>query len=195
MNWNSFLFATYEVILAMVFSLLTVFLTKVVLNKTLLKKDLDGDYKNLAASIFGGTLILCILLLVSSSILPAVDSLHVMALAGKNLSGQMFLTSFGYFLLFFCISTFFSILFLFLALKVYLMSTRKLDEMEELKNNNTAVAVLMSIVLIGITLAVQPSLERFIFSLVNYDVNERVEELPKSDPELIVIPEEGNQVN
>ncbi len=187
MNWNTFFFATYEVLLAIIFSLITVFITKLVLNKTLLKKDLDGDSKNLAVSIVSGTIILCILLLVNSSVLPAVDTLDVMSVTGQQITASMFLTSFLYFLLFFSISIFFSILLLFAALKVYLMSTTKVDEEEELKNNNIAVSVLMSMVLLGITLSVQPSLERFIFSMVNYDVSE---ELIEEEPEEgMIIPE------
>ena len=59
--------------------------------------------------------------------------------------------------------------------------------MEELRKNNTAVSVLMSIVLIGITLSVQPSLERFIFSLVNYDTSETAtqEEIPQTEEMII----------
>lgn len=188
MNWNTFLLTSYEVILAVVFSLVTVFITKVVLNKTLLKKDLDGEHNNLAVSIFSGTLILCILLLTNSSVLPAVDSLNVMSLSGEKLSGTMFTNSFLYFLLFYSISIFFSILLLFSALQVYLYSTKKVDEMEELRQNNTAVSVLMSIVLVGITLSVQPSLERFIFSLVNYDTSEQVLEEEIPEPQQIIVP-------
>ena len=187
MNWNTFFFTTYEVLLAIVFSLITVFITKVALNKTLLKKDLDGDFKNLAVSIFSGTIILCILLLVNSSVLPAVDTLNVMTVTGQTLTAGMFLTSFWYFLLFFSISLSFCIVLLFAALKVYLLSTRKVDEMEELKNNNTAVSVLMSMVLIGITLSVKPSLERFIFSMVDYEVTEETIE-PEEIIEEMVIP-------
>jgi uncharacterized membrane protein YjfL (UPF0719 family) len=190
MNWNVFLFTSFEVLIALIFSLITVFITKVALNKTLLKKDLDGDHKNIAVAIFSGTIILCILLLVNSSILPAVDTLSVMALNGRKLTGQMFLTSFLYFLLFFGISIFFSILLLFATLKVYLYSTRKVDEMEELKNNNTAVAILMSIVFIGITLSVQPSLERFIFSLVDYESSDQIVE-PVEDTDHVILPEPG----
>lgn len=188
MNWHTFFFTSYEVLLAIIFSLITVFITKVALNKTLLKKDLDGDSTNLAVSIFSGTIILCILLLVNSSVLPAVDTLNVMRVTGRELTAQMFLTSFLYFLLFFSISIFFSILLLFAALKVYLLSTTKVDEMEELKNNNVAVSVLMSIVLIGITLFVQPSLERFIFSMVDYNASDQAGE-PIDEGEDLVIPQ------
>ena len=188
MNWNTFFLTTYEVLLAIIFSLITVFITKVVLNRTLLKKDLDGDHNNIAVSLISGTTILCILMLVNSSVLPAVDTLNVMVATGEKLTAGMFLTSFLYFLLFYSISMFFSILLLFTALKVYLMSTTKVDEEEELQKNNIAVSVLMSMVLIGITLSVQPSLERFIFSMVNYDTSEQIAQ-PIDDEEGMVIPE------
>ena len=71
---------------------------------------------------------------------------------------------------------------------MYLYSTKKVDEMEELRQNNTAVSVLMSIVLVGITLSVQPSLERFIFSLVNYDTSEQALEEEVPEPQQIIVP-------
>ena len=94
MNWNTFFLTTYEVLLTIIFSLITVFITKVVLNRTLLKKDLDGDHNNIAVSLISGTTILCILMLVNSSVLPAVDTLNVMVATGEKLTAGMFLTSF-----------------------------------------------------------------------------------------------------
>ncbi len=186
MNWNTFIFATYEMILAVVFSLITVLITKFVLNKTLLKKDLETDADNLAVSIFGGTIILCILLLVSSSIAPAVDTLNVMVLTGKTITFKMMGTSFLYFLLFYLVALFFSIVLLFTALRIYVASTRRVDEAKELSKDNTAVSVLMSIVMIGITISVQPTLERFIFSLVNYNMTETIEEVDPNVEEMVI---------
>ena len=171
MNWNTFIFANYEILLAITFSLITVFITKKVLNKTLLNrgKEENNHYENIATAIFSGTIILCVLLLVNSSLLPAVDTLNVMLLSGDSLTFDMFVTSFSYFLLFFGISIILSLALIFLTLKVYFIATIDVDELKELKSKNIAVAIIMSMVILGITLSVKPSLERFIFSMVSYE--------------------------
>ena len=53
-------------------------------------------------------------------------------------------------------------------------ATLRLDEMKELRNQNMAVSVMMSMVVLGIALFVRPSLSRFIGSLVHYDSIEMI---------------------
>jgi hypothetical protein len=171
MDWNTFFFASYEMIISILFSLLTIFITQIFLNKTLLDKHETGsDYvTNLAVAIFAGTIIISVLILVNSSILPAVDTLRAMVLASEKISLRMVGVSLLYFLLFFAITLFFSIIILYLAIKVYFKATIGLDEMMELRNKNVAVSVIMSLVVLGIALFVRPSLSRFISSLVHYE--------------------------
>jgi hypothetical protein len=193
MDWTTFFFATYEIVLSIIFSLLTIFITQLFLNNTLLNTKIPGnDYsKNLSIAIFAGSIIISVLLLVNSSILPAVDTLRTMVLASEKFTFRMIGVSLLYFLLFFMITLFFSILIMWLAIKVYFKATLNLDEMEELRNKNMAVSVMMSMVVLGIALFVRPSLSRFISSLVHYEKLETitspdVEEQPADEGELIV---------
>src|SRR5690606_1698410 len=73
------------------------------------------------------------------------------------------------FLLFFAITVFFSIIILLLAITVFFKATGYVDEMKELKNKNISIAIMVSMVIIGITLFVRPSLNRFISSLIHYE--------------------------
>jgi len=106
--------------------------------------------------------------------------LRAMVLASEQITLKMIAISLMYFLLFFAITLFFSIIILFLVIKVYHKATTTLDEMEELRNNNMAVAVMMSMIVLGITFFVRPSLSRFIASMVHYD---RIEMISTGDEE------------
>lgn len=158
-------------IISIIFSLLTIFVTQLFLNKTLLDSKIQGSsyVDNTAVAIFAGTIIISVLILVNSSILPAVDTLRAMVLAAEKVTWRMVGISLLYFLLFFVITIFFSIIILYLAIRVYFQATRHLDELQELRHKNISVAIMMSMVVMGIALFVRPSLSRFISSLVRYE--------------------------
>ena len=171
MDWNTFFFASYEMLISIIFSLLTIFVTQLFLNKTLLDSKIEGSsyVDNTAVAIFAGTIIISVLILVNSSILPAVDTLRAMVLTAEKITWRMVGISLLYFLLFFIITIFFSIIILYLAIQVYFFATRSLDELQELRHKNISVAIMMSMVVMGIALFVRPSLSRFISSLVHYE--------------------------
>lgn len=171
MDWNIFFFASYEILISIIFSLLTIFITKIFLDKTLFYQKIEGNNytHNIALAIFAGSIIISVLLLVNSSILPAVDTLRAMVLASEKITLMMVVISLLYFLFFFAVTIFFSIIILFLAIKVYFKVTLKIDEMAEIRDKNMAVSIMMSMVVLGIALFVRPSLSRFIASLVHYD--------------------------
>lgn len=172
MDWKTFFFASYEVVLSVVFSLFTVFLTMKILHKFMFRnkdKQTYAYFDNIAISIFSGAIIVSVLILVNSSISPSIDTLRTMVFSANSISVQMVGITFFYFLLFFVLAIFFSMLIIFLTLKVYIAATRKLDEFAALKEKNIGVAVVMSLVILGISLSVKPSLQRFISSLVQYE--------------------------
>lgn len=186
------LFTTYELLLALIFGLLTIYLSVRVLNKFIIKVDFFKLIRegNIAIAIFEGTLIVCALLLVENSILPAVDALRTMVLANDGFTFKMFLISFGYFLLFYVISLAFSLIILSISFYVFIKATADVDEMAEIKNNNIAVSILVSFVMIGVTMFIRPSFDNFIASLVNYNKLENVISTPSNDIEL----EEGMEM-
>ncbi len=193
MKSSLILFTTYELLLALIFGLLTIYLSVRVLNKIILKVDFFKLIRegNIAIAVFEGTLIVCALLLVENSILPAVDALRTMVLANDGFTFQMFLISFGYFLLFYIISLAFSLLLLSVSFYVFIKATADVDEMAEIKANNIAVSILVSLVMVGVTMFIRPSFDNFIASLVNYNKLENIISIPKEDtPEL----EEGMEM-
>ncbi len=196
MDWNTFFFASYEMIISVLFSLLTIFVTQLFLNKTLLNSKIEGSsyVNNVAVAIFAGTIIISVLILVNSSILPAVDTLRAMVLAAEKITWRMVGLSFLYFLFFFVITIFFSIIILYLAIRVYFFATRSLDELQELRHRNISVAIMMSMVVMGIALFVRPSLSRFISSLVHYEkfeqfaIKDKSENKPAGNNNEMIVP-------
>lgn len=191
MDWNTFFFASYEIIISILFSLLTIFITKKIINQLFVKLDKDELKSNIALALFNGSIIISVLILVNSSILPSVDTLRVMVLANEVITLKMVFISFLYFLLFFAITVFFSIVILLLAVTVFFKATGWVDEMKEIRNKNVGVAIMVSMVIIGITLFVRPSLSRFVSSLIHYerienDTTSAEEELNTAPGEMVV---------
>jgi uncharacterized membrane protein YjfL (UPF0719 family) len=182
MNLELLILTTYQMLLALSFGLLTVFITLKVVNNIILKVNFFDLVKNgnIALAILEGVLIFCVLFLVETSILPSVDALRTMILAYQTFTIQMFLISFGYFLLFYVISLIFSYILIISAFYVFISATAKLDEIQEIKNNNISVAVLVGAVLLSVTLYIRPSLGNLVHSFVDYRSLEKpiVEEKP-----------------
>ncbi|TAE08214.1 MAG: DUF350 domain-containing protein [Bacteroidetes bacterium] len=185
MNIELLILTTYQMALALSFGLLTVFITLKVVNNTVLKVNFFDLVRNgnIALAIFEGVLIFCVLFLVEISILPAVDALRTMAIAHQTFTFQMFLISFGYFLLFYAISLVFSYLLIISAFYVFISATAKLDEVQEIKNNNISAAILVGAVLLSVTLYMRPSLSNLVQSFVDYKSLEKpvVEETPQKE--------------
>ena len=174
MDWRVVFFASYESVLSIVFGLVTIVITTKVLERTILHVNSENSLKtgNVSLGLFGGTLKLCILLLVQSSILPSISALQTMVLGNQDITLKLVFISFTYFLFFYAITLIISMIALYLCTETYMVATTHVDEVKELKENNIAIAVIFSMVVLGMTLFIRPSIGRFISSLVNYQALE-----------------------
>ena len=170
MNFELLILTTYQMLLALIFGLLTVFLTLRVIHKTILKVNFFDLVKsgNIALAIFEGVIIFCTLFLVEVSILPSVDALRTMAITYQTFTFKMFAISFGYFLLFYTIALVFSYLLILSSFYVFISATAKLDEIQEIKHNNISVAILVGAVMLSVTIYIRPSLANLVHSFVDY---------------------------
>ncbi len=171
MDFQTLFLSAYEVALSLVFGLLTVFIVIKLVERTFLERE-EGKTSNLATSIFTGSTVLCVLLLVQSAVLPSVDAMRAMVLGHSAITASVVAISFGYFLAFYAISLMIGLAVIFLAIQIYMVATTDVDELAELRSNNVGVAVVLAAVLLGTTLFVRPPVERFIGSLVDYDALE-----------------------
>ena len=173
MDFKIIFLATYETVLSIAFGLLTIYLVNKVLNWTLLNSDSENALAkgNIAVGIFAGTLVVCILMLVQPSILPSINTLQTMLTGRDSIDLGLLLVSFGFFIFFYIVTTALSLGVLFLATWLYLIATINIDEMKEIKKNNIAVSIMLSLVVLGMTLFIKPSVNRFVASFVRYDIS------------------------
>ena len=173
MDFKIIFLATYEMVLSIAFGLLTIYLVNKVLNWTLLNSDSENALAkgNIAVGIFAGTLVVCILMLVQPSILPSINTLQTMLTGRDSIDLGLLLVSFGFFIFFYIVTTALSLGVLFLATWLYLLATINIDEMKEIKKNNIAVSIMLSLVVLGMTLFIKPSVNRFVASFVKYDIS------------------------
>ena len=173
MDFKIIFLATYEMVLSIAFGLLTIFLVNKVLNWTLLNSDSENALAkgNIAVGIFAGTLVVCILMLVQPSILPSINTLQTMLTGRDSIDLGLLLVSFGFFIFFYIVTTALSLGVLFLATWLYLLATININEMKEIKKNNIAVSIMLSLVVLGMTLFIKPSVNRFVASFVKYDIS------------------------
>tara|TARA_B100000945_G_scaffold321479_1_gene336307 strand:+ start:193 stop:780 length:588 start_codon:yes stop_codon:yes gene_type:complete len=180
-------FATYEMILSIIFGLLTIYLVNKMLNWTLLSSDSENAMAkgNIALAIFAGTIVVCNLILVQPSILPSISTLQTMLIGKEEIDIGLLLVSFGFFLVFYFVTMLLSFGVLIAATWLYLQVTVNVDEIKEIRANNIAVSIMLSLVIVGMTLFIQPSLNRFVASFVRYDTSFIQEDIELEEGEVL----------
>ncbi len=175
MNLQLLLLTLYQMSLALVFGLITIFATLKIIEIAVVKVKFFDLIKqgNIALAVFEGTIVFCVLFLVEASILPAVDALRTMMYAHQTLTFQMFLISFVYFLLFYTIALVFAYLLIWAGFYTFVSATAKIDEVQEMKQGNLSVAILVSIILVSLSIFIKPSLGNLVHSFVDYQTLEK----------------------
>ena len=169
---NKIIFSLYDTSLSLIFGLLTIYIALRVIDKLVLRENTLKMVKegNASIAIFKGVLIICTLLLAHNSVTSSSAALQTMVFNyGGKLTGKIFMISFGYFLLFYVISLVFSVLIILISFYVYIKATVDLDEIAEIKKNNIAVSISLSLVIFGMILFVRPSFDNLMKSFINYD--------------------------
>jgi uncharacterized membrane protein YjfL (UPF0719 family) len=162
---------SYELVLALAFGLLSVLVTVRIAKAAVLRTDIEAELGkgNVAVGILTGTLVVCVLILLQAGILPSAGALQAMVLGAERVTVRMVAVAFGYFVAFYAISLVLGTGMILLSIRAYMSATRRLDEVKEIRGGNVAVALTLSLVLLGVTVFIQPSVSRFLSSLVNWD--------------------------
>jgi uncharacterized membrane protein YjfL (UPF0719 family) len=153
MNYQLFLQGIIEILISLITGLLVFFISFKVFN--ILTKDIDEIQEikknNIAIAILVSSFIFGIMLLVKIVIVPTTDSIKniiysneiTLSLVGISLLRIIFL---------YLISAIFSFVILWFSLKLFMMLTTRMDEMSQIKDNNTSIALVISVLIISITL-------------------------------------------
>ncbi|MDT0556385.1 DUF350 domain-containing protein [Patiriisocius hiemis] len=164
MNTQLFVLSIIEIILAIVTSVVIIFLSYKILKRLFFaKEDLRGD--NMAFTIFTSGIVLSIGLILSEIVPSITNLIRLSVTQSEAISGVSILGYSGLYLAIgFIIAIFIngSVFFLFSIL------TRGVNEFQEIKQNNTSVALLVVAILISITLIVKDGIALLVSSLVPY---------------------------
>jgi len=120
---------------------------------------------NTSVAIVMGTIILSVIYIVRSAINPAVT---VFSMTFKH-PGNDPLTFFTNFLIIFIqiiVSAVTGFAGIYIALRLYMWLTKDLHEMEEIKNNNIAVGVVLAFVIFAVALLLEPGINTLLQSLI-----------------------------
>jgi len=119
-------------------------------------KEIKGN--NTAVSILVASFVFGIMILAKEAIDPAISNIKIL-LTGKTFATDILLFSILRVLLIYIIASLFAFIVLWLSMKLFMLLTAKIDEMEEIKNNNTAVSIIISVLIISVTLILSGSLK------------------------------------
>ena len=108
-----------------------------------------------------------------------------MLIGKEEIDIGLLLVSFGFFLVFYFVTMLLSFGVLIAATWLYLQVTVNVDEIKEIRANNIAVSIMLSLVIVGMTLFIQPSLNRFVASFVRYDTSFIQEDIELEEGEVL----------
>ena len=132
-------------------------------------KDIDElkelKDNNASVAILGVSFIFGIMIIVKEAISPSMDTLNQMITAEQfMLSSVVF--SIVRILIFYIVSALFAFIILWLSIKLFLILTTDIDEMEEIKNKNVSVSLVISSLIISMSLILKDPLRVLLDGLV-----------------------------
>jgi len=164
MNSQLFTLALLEVVLSIVLSVTTIFISYKILKWFFFRKEeLQGQ--NLAFTIFTSGIVLSIGIILSE-IVPSIT--NVIRLSTTQTEAVELTTILGYSGMYLLIGFIVAVIINGSVFLLFSILTKGVDEFREIKNNNISVAILVVAILISITLIAKDSIALLISSLIPY---------------------------
>jgi len=164
MNTNLFTLAIAEIIIGLTVSVSVLFLSFQILKKIFFK-NISFAKDNLAFVIFSSGIIVSIGLILSE-IIPSISNIVRISINESNQIpfGQIFKYSGLYLFIGFLIALAVNAV----TFLLFSVLTKSVNEFQEIKNNNTAVALLIAAILIAMTLILKDSIALLMSALIPY---------------------------
>ena len=166
MNTEIFYYSIIEIVISLFFGVTLLYFTYRIINKVV-KKKFDINLDNISFSIFTSSILFSVAYLISGIKSPILNSLKMLG-NNPDYEGSLFLDSFKYSGLFLSIIIITIAIVIFIAIKLFTYMTTDINEFEEIKKNNIAVAILTATIIISISLLVKESLYLLLESFVPY---------------------------
>jgi uncharacterized membrane protein YjfL (UPF0719 family) len=167
MNTSLLLQGSIEIVLSFFTGLFIFFVSFKVFS--FITKDIDElkelKDNNMSVAILGVSFIFGIMIIVKEAIGPSMDTLTQM-LSVKNLPLSSMIFSIVRILVFYIVSALFAFIILWLSIKLFLLLTSDIDEMEEMRNKNIAVSIVIASLIISMSLILRKPLTLILSGLV-----------------------------
>lgn len=165
MNIRISILALIEIISALSIGLIMLSLTYTIL-KRLGQKYYDIQHGNLAFSIFIASILFSVGFMMSSVIQPILSSFRVLTATAPS-EFLLILSFLGYGALYVGIAYTSTIIISILGIYIYRHLT-PIDELDEIKNNNVGVAIVVSVIIIVLVMMSKSGITLFIESIIPY---------------------------
>jgi len=166
MNAEIFYYSIIEIVISLFFGVSLLYFTYRIINK-LVKNKFEINLDNVSFSIFTSSILFSVAYLISGIKSPILNSLKMLS-NDPNYEGSLILDSFKYSGIFLLIIIITIAIVIFIAIKLFTYMTTDINEFEEIKKNNIAVAILTATIIISISLLVKESLYLLLESFVPY---------------------------
>jgi len=132
-----------------------------------IKKKYNISITNISFSIFSSSVLFSVAYLISGIKAPILNSLRMLS-NNVEYEGSLVLDGFKYTLLFLSIIIIAISVIIFLAIQLYTRMTKEINEFKEIEANNIAVAIVMGVIVISISLLIKESLYLMLETFVPY---------------------------
>ena len=166
MNTEIFYYSIIEIVISLFFGVSLLYFTYRIINK-FVKKKFEINFDNVSFSIFTSSILFSVAYLISGIKSPILNSLKMLG-NNPDYDGSLFLDSFKYSGIFLAIIIISIAVVIFIAIKLFTYMTSDINEFEEIKKNNIAVAILTATIIISISLLVKESLYLLLETFVPY---------------------------
>tara|TARA_B100000780_G_C20844781_1_gene335705 strand:+ start:94 stop:615 length:522 start_codon:yes stop_codon:yes gene_type:complete len=166
MNTELFYYSLVEIGISIVIGVSLLYFTYRIINK-LVKKKFEIESNNTSFSIFTSSILFSVAYLISGIKSPILNSLKMLS-NNPEYEGSLILDGFKYSGLFLTIIVITIALVIFISIKLFTYMTKNINEFQEIKNNNIAVAILTATIIISISLLVKESLYLLLETFVPY---------------------------
>lgn len=166
MNTEIFYYSIIEIVISLFFGVTLLYFSYRTINK-LVKNKFEINLDNVSYSIFSSSVLFSVAYLISGIKSPILNSLKMLS-NDPNYEGSMILDSFKYSGIFLFIIIITIAIVIFISIKLFTYMTTDINEFEEIKKNNIAVAILTATIIISISLLVKESLYLLLESFVPY---------------------------
>ncbi len=158
--------ALTELLISIIIGILLLYVTFSIINKFIRLRH-NISYDNISFSIFISSIIFSVGYLIADIKQPILNTLRLLN-ENPEYTGNIYVDGIKYSVMFIIIIV--SIIFLINYLSFYLFSvmTQTLDEFEEIKNNNVAVAIISGVIIITISVMLKDSLYFLLDTFVPY---------------------------